>query len=47
MDEASLIEHAATAETTPADTPLLRRVRAGVVGDDLVLPGPDGPRRFT
>jgi hypothetical protein len=39
MDEASLIEHAATAETTPADTPLLRRVRTGVVGDDVGVAG--------
>jgi selenocysteine lyase/cysteine desulfurase len=47
MDEASLTEHPAPVETAPADTPLLRRVRAGVVGDDLVLPGPYGPRRIT
>lgn len=31
----------------PPDTPLLRRVRAGVIGDDRVMPGPYGPRRLT
>ncbi len=31
----------------PEDTPLLRRVRAGVIGDDRVVPGPYGPRRVT
>src|SRR5919199_2440402 len=31
----------------PEDTPLLRRVRAGVIGEDQVLPGPYGPRRVT
>lgn len=31
----------------PPDTPLLRRIREGIVGDDLTLPGPYGPRRVT
>src|ERR687885_436944 len=31
----------------PEDTPLLRRVRAGVIGDERVMPGPYGPRRVT
>lgn len=31
----------------PPDTPLLRRVRAGVIGDDVTMPGPYGPRRIT
>jgi selenocysteine lyase/cysteine desulfurase len=31
----------------PADTPLLRRIRAAVIGEDQVLPGPYGPRRVT
>ena len=31
----------------PADTPLLRRIRAGVIGDDQIMPGPFGPRRVT
>ena len=56
MDEASLIEHplpsptaptALPGSTPPPDTALLRRVRAGVVGDDQVMPGPYGPRRVT
>jgi selenocysteine lyase/cysteine desulfurase len=29
------------------ETPLLCRIRAGVIGDDQVLPGPYGPRRVT
>jgi selenocysteine lyase/cysteine desulfurase len=33
--------------TPPPDTPLLRRIRASVIGDDEVLPGPYGPRRVT
>jgi selenocysteine lyase/cysteine desulfurase len=35
--------------TTPAflDTPLLRRIRESVIGDDQVMPGPYGPRRVT
>lgn len=35
------------AATRPADTPLLARIRASVIGEDLVLPGPYGPRRVT
>jgi selenocysteine lyase/cysteine desulfurase len=31
----------------PAETPLLRRIRESVIGDDLVMPGPYGPRRVT
>ncbi|QNE21310.1 aminotransferase class V-fold PLP-dependent enzyme [Kribbella qitaiheensis] len=31
----------------PADTPLLSRIRASVIGDDQVMPGPYGPRRVT
>ena len=31
----------------PADTPLLRRIRAAVIGDDQALPGPYGLRRMT
>lgn len=31
----------------PPDTPLLRRIRTGVIGEDQVLPGPYGPRRVT
>ena len=33
----------------PADTSeaLLRRIRAGVIGDDQVIEGPYGPRRIT
>src|SRR5664279_6485664 len=35
--------------TTPEflDTPLLRRIRESVIGDDQVMPGPYGPRRVT
>src|SRR3954447_25545321 len=29
------------------DTPLLRRIREPVIGDDQVMPGPYGPRRVT
>jgi hypothetical protein len=29
----------------PPDTPLLRRIRASVIGDDQVMPGPYGPRQ--
>ena len=36
---------ASTAE--PADTPLLRRIRESVIGDDQVMPGPYGPHRIT
>ncbi|MFZ5871009.1 MAG: aminotransferase class V-fold PLP-dependent enzyme [Actinomycetota bacterium] len=31
----------------PADTPLLRRIRESVIGDDHVMVGPYGPRRVT
>src|SRR3954465_5948279 len=31
----------------PPDTPLLERIRASVIGDDQVLPGPYGPRRVS
>jgi selenocysteine lyase/cysteine desulfurase len=31
----------------PRETPLLRRIRASVIGDDQVMPGPYGPRRVT
>src|SRR3954449_3303550 len=31
----------------PPDTPLLRRIRASVIGDDQVIDGPYGPRRVT
>ncbi len=33
--------------TPPVETPLLRRIRQSVIGDDEVLPGPYGPRRVT
>ncbi len=37
-----------TARTTPpADTPLVRRIRESVIGDDQVMHGPYGPRRVT
>lgn len=32
---------------SPGDTPLLRRVRESVIGDDHVMQGPFGPRRVT
>jgi selenocysteine lyase/cysteine desulfurase len=31
----------------PKGTPLLQRIRASVIGDDEVMPGPYGPRRVT
>ncbi len=31
----------------PEETPLLRRIRESVIGDDQVMPGPYGPRRVT
>ncbi len=31
----------------PADTPLLRRIRESVIGDDQVMAGPFGPHRIT
>ncbi len=35
------------AASVNADSPLLRRIRESVIGDDLVMPGPYGPRRIT
>ena len=34
-------------DTAPTETPLLRRIRDAVIGDDQVVPGPYGPRRVT
>ncbi len=34
-------------EPCPPDTPLLQRIRESIIGDDLTLPGPYGPRRVT
>jgi selenocysteine lyase/cysteine desulfurase len=31
----------------PDSSPLVERIRAGVIGDDQVMPGPYGPRRVT
>src|SRR6478609_8343595 len=31
----------------PPESPLLRRIRASVIGDDQVMDGPYGPRRVT
>ena len=33
--------------TDPVETPLLRRIRESVIGDDLVMDGPYGPHRIT
>jgi selenocysteine lyase/cysteine desulfurase len=33
--------------TEAADTPILRHIRESVIGDDLVMDGPFGPRRIT
>jgi selenocysteine lyase/cysteine desulfurase len=33
--------------TLPIDTPLLRRIRESVIGDDLVMDGPYGPHRIS
>ncbi|MGB7963233.1 MAG: aminotransferase class V-fold PLP-dependent enzyme [Propionicimonas sp.] len=33
--------------TSPSQVALLERIRAGVIGDDQVMPGPYGPRRVT
>lgn len=33
--------------TPPPETPLLRQIRASVIGDDQVMPGPYGARRVT
>lgn len=38
---------AAVDQNAPGDTPLLRRIRESVIGDDQVTPGPYGPRRVT
>src|SRR2546423_9833573 len=35
------------AAAPPPDSPLLRRIREAVIGDDQVMPGPYGPRRVT
>jgi selenocysteine lyase/cysteine desulfurase len=40
-------EAPAPAPPTPPDTALLQRIRAGVIGDDITMPGPYGPRRIT
>ena len=34
-------------QVVPAETPLLRRIRESVIGEDQVMPGPYGPRRVT
>jgi selenocysteine lyase/cysteine desulfurase len=34
-------------DAVPHETPLLRRIRGAVIGDDHVMPGPYGPRRVT
>ncbi|MGB0970646.1 MAG: aminotransferase class V-fold PLP-dependent enzyme [Mycobacterium sp.] len=34
-------------QPAPLDTPLLRRIRDSVIGEDQVMPGPYGPRRVT
>jgi len=36
-----------TAESAPQESPLLRRIREAVIGDDQVMLGPFGPRRVT
>ncbi len=33
--------------STPSETPLLRRIRESVIGDDQVMDGPYGPHRIT
>src|SRR5688572_30092071 len=38
---------AGSAGPTPVETPLLRRIRESVIGDDQVMVGPYGPRRVT
>ena len=38
---------AEAASHSAADSPLLRRIRDAVIGDDQVMPGPYGPRRVT
>ena len=39
--------NARTSIGSPVETPLLRRVRESVIGDDQVMVGPFGPRRVT
>ncbi|MGO4255120.1 aminotransferase class V-fold PLP-dependent enzyme [Marmoricola sp. RAF53] len=36
-----------TESSAPSETPLLRRVREAVIGDDQIMLGPFGPRRVT
>ncbi|MEO6501708.1 MAG: aminotransferase class V-fold PLP-dependent enzyme [Jatrophihabitantaceae bacterium] len=38
---------AASKDSAPPETALLRRIRDSVIGDDQVMPGPYGPRRVT
>lgn len=37
----------ASQQVSPTDSPLLRRIREAVIGDDQVMDGPFGPRRVT
>ena len=37
----------ASGPALPVETPLLRRIRESVIGDDQVMAGPFGPRRVT
>ena len=41
------VGNSAPFDMAPPDTPLLRRIRESVIGDDQVMPGPYGPRRVT
>jgi selenocysteine lyase/cysteine desulfurase len=41
------VDDSAPGDDLASDTPLLRRIRESVIGDDQVLPGPYGPRRVT
>ncbi|HZD70417.1 MAG TPA: aminotransferase class V-fold PLP-dependent enzyme [Actinomycetes bacterium] len=43
----SSVGQAAAALVAPVTSPLLERVRSGIIGDDQVLAGPYGPRRIT
>ena len=36
-----------TGMSGPAETPLLRKIRESVIGDDQVMDGPYGPHRIT
>ncbi|TWD82586.1 selenocysteine lyase/cysteine desulfurase [Kribbella amoyensis] len=47
VDPATTERPVTVGPTMPPDTPLLRRIRASVIGDDQVMPGPYGPRRVT